>query len=88
MEIFLQDMLRESRSELMLDIVCGPHNTLVDKVLPILEDKAILVRHNQPRYKRKEVKSPFTTPSTRTLTRRAERLPTVGKTRCRNEHPV
>ncbi|RYR77598.1 hypothetical protein Ahy_A01g002121 [Arachis hypogaea] len=63
-----EDMLRESRSELMLDIVCGPHNTLVDKVLTILEDKA-----------NPEVKSPFMAPSTRTLTRRAEGLPKCGK---------
>ncbi|QHN87045.1 uncharacterized protein DS421_16g551580 [Arachis hypogaea] len=47
---YTKDSLRSYRMELMLDIICGPHN-------------------------KREVSSPFTAPSTRSLIERAEGLP-------------
>ncbi|RYR10777.1 hypothetical protein Ahy_B05g079258 [Arachis hypogaea] len=70
-----EDLLISYRMEFMLDIVCGPQNALVDQVLTLLEDKAEPIRRNQPQNKRKEVRSPFTALSTRTLIERAEGLP-------------
>ncbi|RYR09812.1 hypothetical protein Ahy_B05g078224 [Arachis hypogaea] len=69
------DLLKSYRMELMLDIVCGSQNALVDQVLVLLEDKVQPVWNNQPRNKKKKVRSPFTALSTRTLIERAEGLP-------------
>ncbi|QHO40986.1 uncharacterized protein DS421_5g141820 [Arachis hypogaea] len=70
-----KDLLRSYRMELMLETICGPQNALVDQVLTLLEDKAEPVQRNQPQNKKKEVKSPFTAPSMRTLIEHAKGLP-------------
>ncbi|RYR35328.1 hypothetical protein Ahy_A10g050492 [Arachis hypogaea] len=70
-----EDSLQSDRMELMLDIICGPHNTLVHQLISLLEQKVIPVRRNEPRNKKKDVRSPYTAPSTRSLIERAEGLP-------------
>ncbi|QHO50468.1 uncharacterized protein DS421_1g22760 [Arachis hypogaea] len=70
-----EDSLQSDRIELMLDIICGPHNTLVHQLISLLEQKAIPVRRNEPRNKKNDVRSPYTAPSTRSLIERAEGLP-------------
>ncbi|QHO30224.1 uncharacterized protein DS421_8g231430 [Arachis hypogaea] len=68
-----QDIVQEFRKEIILDIVMGPHNSEIGKVLQALESNH--VRRNQPRKKSKAVKSPFTAPSTKSMLQRAG-LPT------------
>ncbi|QHN96687.1 uncharacterized protein DS421_18g620730 [Arachis hypogaea] len=70
-----EDSLRSYRMELMLNIICGPHNALVHQLISLLKDKVKPVRCNAPRNKKKEVSSPFTAPSTRSLIEHAEGLP-------------
>nr|XP_025683865.1 uncharacterized protein LOC112784761 isoform X4 [Arachis hypogaea] len=70
-----EDSLQSDRMELMLDIICGPHNTLVHQLISLLEQKVIPVRRNEPRNKKKDVRSPYTAPSTGSLIERAEGLP-------------
>ncbi|XP_020971842.1 uncharacterized protein LOC110268985 [Arachis ipaensis] len=69
------DILRSIRSELMLDIVMGPRNSLVDQVRTLLEAKDVPIHRNHPRNKCKEVSTPFTAPRTRTLVQQAKGLP-------------
>ncbi|QHO09021.1 uncharacterized protein DS421_14g477660 [Arachis hypogaea] len=69
-----EDSLRSYRMELMLDIICGPHNTLVHQLISLLKDTVKPVRRNAPRNKKKDVSSPYTAPSTRSLIERAEGL--------------
>ncbi|QHO03163.1 uncharacterized protein DS421_13g430040 [Arachis hypogaea] len=69
-----KDSLRSYRMELMLDIICGPHNALVHQLISLLNDKVKPVWRNAPRNKKKEVSSLYTTPSTRSLIERAEGL--------------
>ncbi|QHN92433.1 uncharacterized protein DS421_17g583700 [Arachis hypogaea] len=71
---YTRDSLRSYRMELMLDIICGLHNALVHQVLSLLKDKVKPVRCNQPRNKKRKVRSPFTAPSTKSLIERAEGL--------------
>ncbi|XLR69658.1 hypothetical protein S83_020330 [Arachis hypogaea] len=57
----------------MLEIDLGPKNSFIEQALKALDGH--LVRRNQPRNKRKEVRTPFTAPSTKTILQQAE-LPT------------
>ncbi|QHO06584.1 uncharacterized protein DS421_14g455960 [Arachis hypogaea] len=68
-----QDVVQEFRKEIMLDIVMGPHNSEISKALKAL--KSNHVHRNQPRKKSKAVRSPFTTPSTKSMLQRVG-LPT------------
>ncbi|QHO00067.1 uncharacterized protein DS421_13g403240 [Arachis hypogaea] len=70
-----EDSLRSHRMELMLDIICGQHNALIDQLISLLEEKGKPVRGNAPRNKKNDVSSPYTAPSTRSLIERAEGLP-------------
>ncbi|QHO00734.1 Putative ubiquitin-like-specific protease 1B [Arachis hypogaea] len=70
-----EDSLGSDRMELMLDIICSPHNALVHQLISSLEDKVKPIRCNAPRNKKKEVSSPYTAPSMRSLIERAEGLP-------------
>ncbi|XP_025679920.1 uncharacterized protein [Arachis hypogaea] len=63
------------RMELMLDIICGPHNALVHQLVSLLSEMVKPVRRNAPRNKKKNVSSPYTAPSTRSLIECAEGLP-------------
>ncbi|QHO19751.1 uncharacterized protein DS421_11g331790 [Arachis hypogaea] len=76
------EMLLSMRFELMLDIVMGAHNESIQLVQSLLEQKDGRVRRNRQRNTKKEVKSPFTAPSTRSLMERVGELP-VRKTRKR-----
>ncbi|QHO54088.1 uncharacterized protein DS421_2g53600 [Arachis hypogaea] len=69
------DILKSIRWELMLDIIMGPQNLLVDQVRTLLEAKDVPLRRNHPKNKCKEVSTPFTAPRTRTLVQQAEGLP-------------
>ncbi|KAL4371572.1 hypothetical protein AHAS_Ahas06G0179200 [Arachis hypogaea] len=68
------DMLRSMRVELMMDIVIGAHNESIDQVRTLLEQNDEKVCRNCPRNKKKEVKLPFTAPSTKTLMKRVGEL--------------
>ncbi|RYR75779.1 hypothetical protein Ahy_A01g000364 [Arachis hypogaea] len=70
-----ENSLRSYRMELMLDIICGRHNALIHLLISLLEEKGKPVRRNAPRNKKKDVSSPYTAPSTRSLIERAEELP-------------
>ncbi|XLU75265.1 hypothetical protein S245_034318 [Arachis hypogaea] len=70
-----EDSLSSYRMELMLDIICGPHNALVYQLVSLLSETVKPVRRNAPRNKKKNVSSPYTAPSTRSLIERAEGLP-------------
>ncbi|RYR40355.1 hypothetical protein Ahy_A09g046099 [Arachis hypogaea] len=70
-----KDSLRSYKMELMLDIICGPHNVLVHQLISLLNDKVKPVRGNASRNKKKEVSLPYTALSTRSLIERAEGLP-------------
>ncbi|KAL4327900.1 hypothetical protein AHAS_Ahas13G0146300 [Arachis hypogaea] len=50
--IYYIDILKEFLKEIMLEIVMGPKNSLIEKALMALDDHP--VRRNQPRNKRKE----------------------------------
>ncbi|XLS72593.1 hypothetical protein HN51_029458, partial [Arachis hypogaea] len=64
------DMLLALRGQLMLDIVMGAHNERIGQVRTLLEENEKSARRNPGRHKKKEVESPFTAPSTRTLMKR------------------
>ncbi|RYR26245.1 hypothetical protein Ahy_B02g060457 [Arachis hypogaea] len=70
-----EDSLSSYRMELMLDIICGPHNALVHQLVSLLNERVKPVRRNAPRNKKKDVSSPYTAPSTRSLIECAEGLP-------------
>ncbi|XLU56305.1 hypothetical protein S245_050953, partial [Arachis hypogaea] len=70
-----EDSLSSYRMELMLDIICGPHNAMVHQLVSLLSETVKPVRRNAPRNKKKDVSSPYTAPSTRSLIERAEGLP-------------
>ncbi|QHO13670.1 uncharacterized protein DS421_15g517500 [Arachis hypogaea] len=70
-----EDSLSSYRMELMLDIICGPRNALVHQLVSLLSERVKPVRRNAPRNKKKDVSSPYTAPSTRSLIERAEGLP-------------
>ncbi|RYQ99987.1 hypothetical protein Ahy_B07g088035 [Arachis hypogaea] len=70
-----QDSLSSYRIELMLDIICGQHNALIQQLISFLEATVKPVQRNAPRNKKKDVSSPYTAPSTRSLIERAEELP-------------
>ncbi|QHO00929.1 uncharacterized protein DS421_13g410570 [Arachis hypogaea] len=70
-----KDSLSSDRMELMLDIIYGPQNASVGQLISLLENKVKPVRRNAPRNKKKDVSSPYTAPSTRTLIERVEGLP-------------
>ncbi|RYQ98791.1 hypothetical protein Ahy_B07g086589 [Arachis hypogaea] len=70
-----EDSLSSYRMELILDIICGPHNALVHQLVSLLNERAKPVRRNAPRNKKKDVSSPYTAPSTRSLIERVEGLP-------------
>ncbi|KAL4393541.1 hypothetical protein AHAS_Ahas02G0062300 [Arachis hypogaea] len=69
----IMDVVQEFRKEIILDIVMGPHHSEIGKALQALESNH--VHRNQPRKKSKPVKSPFTSPSTKSMLQRAG-LPT------------
>ncbi|QHN86980.1 uncharacterized protein DS421_16g551000 [Arachis hypogaea] len=73
--MFSQDSLSSYRMELMLDIICGQHNALIQQLISFLEETVKPVRRNAPQNKKKDVSSPYTAPSTRSLIERAEGLP-------------
>ncbi|XLR56572.1 hypothetical protein S83_007244 [Arachis hypogaea] len=68
-----QDVVQEFKKEIILDIVMGPHNSEIGKALQVLNSNH--VRRNQPRKKSMAMRSPFTTPSTKSILQRAG-LPT------------
>ncbi|QHN82587.1 Putative ubiquitin-like-specific protease 1B [Arachis hypogaea] len=68
------DSLSSYRMELMLDIICGPHNALIHQLVSLLNERVKPVRRNAPRNKKKDVSSPYTAPSTRSLIERVEGL--------------
>ncbi|RYQ86006.1 hypothetical protein Ahy_B10g105658 [Arachis hypogaea] len=70
-----QDSLSSYRMELMLDIICGQHNVLIQQLTSFLEETVKPVRRNAPRNKKKDDSSLYTAPSTRSLIERAEGLP-------------
>ncbi|RYR27806.1 hypothetical protein Ahy_B01g051868 [Arachis hypogaea] len=70
-----EDSLSSYKMELMLDIIYGPHNALVHQLVSLLNERAKPVRRNAPRNKKKDVSSPYTAPSTRSLIECAEGLP-------------
>ncbi|QHO57303.1 uncharacterized protein DS421_3g81120 [Arachis hypogaea] len=66
---------KSDRIELMLDIICGLQIASVHQLISLLENKVKPVHRNAPRNKKKDVSSPYTAPSTRSLVERAEGLP-------------
>ncbi|QHO44191.1 uncharacterized protein DS421_5g169110 [Arachis hypogaea] len=71
----VENSLGSDMMELMLDIICCSHNSLVHQLISLLEHKDKPVRRNAPQNKKKNVSSPYTAPSTRSLIERAEGLP-------------
>ncbi|QHO56629.1 uncharacterized protein DS421_3g75430 [Arachis hypogaea] len=65
------DMLLSLRGQLMLDIVMGAHNERIGQVRTLLEENEKCAHRNHGRNKKKEVKSPFMAPITRTLINRS-----------------
>ncbi|QHO39187.1 uncharacterized protein DS421_4g126910 [Arachis hypogaea] len=72
---YAKDSLRSYRMDLMLDIICGQHNALIQQLISLLEETSKPVRRNAPRNKKKDVSSPYTAPSTRSLIECVEGLP-------------
>ncbi|RYQ83295.1 hypothetical protein Ahy_B10g101952 [Arachis hypogaea] len=69
------DMLLALKVQLMLDIVMGVHNESIGQVRTLLEENEKCAHRNPRRNKKKEVKSPFTAPSTRTLMKQVGEQP-------------
>ncbi|QHN85443.1 uncharacterized protein DS421_16g537490 [Arachis hypogaea] len=74
-------MLLALRVQLMLNIVMGAHNESIEHVQTLLEENEKCVRRNPRINKKKEMKSPFTAPSTRTLMQRVGEEPLKKKTK-------
>ncbi|QHN85266.1 uncharacterized protein DS421_16g535880 [Arachis hypogaea] len=88
LQFWTKDVLQEFWKEIILDIVMGPHNSLIGEALEALDDHPI--RRNQPRNKTKSVRSPFIVPSTKTMLQRAGlpmRKPSKGEDNGRRHMP-
>ncbi|KAL4328864.1 hypothetical protein AHAS_Ahas13G0242700 [Arachis hypogaea] len=68
----MQDTIKLFRLEIMLDIILCHKNSVIGDALNALDsrDRAPM-RRNQPRNKHKVVRTPFITPSTKSMLRRA-----------------
>ncbi|QHN94227.1 uncharacterized protein DS421_17g599390 [Arachis hypogaea] len=65
LQFWTKNVLQEFRKEIKIDIVMGPHNSLIGEALEALDDHPICC--NQPRNKTKAVRLSFTAPSTKTM---------------------
>ncbi|QHN79188.1 ubiquitin-like-specific protease [Arachis hypogaea] len=71
-DFHMQDTIKLYRLEIMLDIILCHKNSVIGNALNAVGSlDRPPVRHNQPRNKRKEVRTPFTAPGTKSMLRRA-----------------
>ncbi|KAL4287564.1 hypothetical protein AHAS_Ahas19G0198800 [Arachis hypogaea] len=73
---FTKDTIKLYRKEIMLDIILDHNNSAIEQALNAFDNHPQpSMNRNKPRNKRKEVKTPFTAPGTKSMLRRAEGLP-------------
>ncbi|KAL4328726.1 hypothetical protein AHAS_Ahas13G0228900 [Arachis hypogaea] len=77
----MQDTLKEYRKKIMLDIIMDPNNSAINQALKALDKRPqLVVRHNHPRNKHKEVRTSFIAPSTKSMIWCANGIPQKKKT--------